>query len=155
MSSISSGLFVSPWRWSMRSIFPPALPCSYFLFICLICLKQQTVRTKKSKFLRGCFWVCTDVFPHKKRVFIIYIDLFFFSSSTPVISSQTCDNNLSEPYTHLILSLIHNSILTLMFHLHVPETDIWRITMNYKCMLSDSLACFCCFGCQNFSIACR
>jgi len=93
--------------------FPPALPCSYFLFICLICLKQQTVRTKISKFLRGSFWVCTDVFPHKTPVFIIY--RFLFPSSTTVISSQN---------THLILSLIHNCLLTLMFHSHVPETHM-------------------------------
>lgn len=123
MSSITSGLLCPQEDGAMQSIFSPRSPCSYFLFICLICLKQQTVRTKKSKFLRGCFWVCTDVFPLKTPVFIISSFLFFIFFHHPPHSFPP-SMTWTEPYTPLILSLIHSSILTLMFHLHVPETDM-------------------------------
>lgn len=96
-------------------------PCSYFLFICLICLKQQTVRMKKSKFLRGSFWVCTDVLPTKHQSDII--DFLFFP--LPIIHHSFPPSlTWTEPYTHLILSLIHSSALTLKFHLHVSKTLI-------------------------------
>lgn len=154
MSSISSGLFVSPWRWRDAIYFSPCSPMFLF-FVYLSYLSEATdskdeeIKVPKRLFL-GMYWC---VSPQNTSFYYIY--RFFFPSSTPDISSQTCDNDLSEPYTHLILSLIHNSLLTLMFHLHVPETDMWHITMNYKCMLCDSFACFCYFGCQHFSIACR
>lgn len=96
-------------------------PSSYFVFICLICLKQQTVRMKKSKFLRGSFWVCTDVLPTKHQSDII--DFLFFP--LPIIHHSFPPSlTWTEPYTHLILSLIHSSALTLKFHLHVSKTDI-------------------------------
>ncbi len=91
MSPIPSGLFVSSWRWSGASILSP---CSYFVSICLICLKQQTVRMKKSKFLRGSFWVCTDVLPTKHQSDII--DVLFHPSSTlnrTIYSSNTVINS--------------------------------------------------------------
>ncbi len=76
---------------AMQSILSP---CSYFVSICLICLKQQTVRMKKSKFLRGSFWVCTDVLPTKHQSDII--DVLFHPSSTlnrTIYSSNTVINS--------------------------------------------------------------